>query len=115
MSDGEPEHSKKSALETRRQSRRDVQVAGRYRAGLGVNKDIWIKDVTAEGCRMFDKYSTLQPGRQISVKIGNIGPIAAEVRWREQNTVGIRFEQPLHSAVLEHVVQYMDEQEAKDS
>ena len=95
--------------EPRGEPRHIVELEGKYRARMGRSRDIWIKDVSQTGCRFFDRYSILDVGATISFRIGSIGPICAEVRWRERSTVGIRFEQPLHPAVLEHVVRAMDE------
>ena len=88
--------------------RHAVELVGKYRAPRGQSRDIWVKDVSRTGCRFFDRYSILEVGTTISFRIGNIGPLYAEVRWRERSTVGIRFEQPLHESVLGHIVSVMD-------
>ena len=86
-------------------------MAGRYRPRQGGSRDVWIKDVSEYGCRFFDRFSVLSVGTPISVRIGNIGPIAADVRWREGSIVGARFEDPLHPSVLAHIVAAMDQGE----
>ena len=50
---------------------------------------------------------------EILVKLGNIGPIPAEVKWREGSTVGAQFDRPLHPSVLEHIVREMDRREGE--
>ncbi|WP_324828380.1 PilZ domain-containing protein [Qipengyuania zhejiangensis] len=97
--------------ENRREERHTVQVAGRYRARHGASRDVWIKDISVDGCRLFDKFSVLPIGDQIHVKVGNIGPIPTAVKWREGSTVGGQFEQPLHPSVLAHIVREMDERD----
>ena len=95
----------------RREERAVVQVAGRYRNRHGPSRDIWIKDISEYGCRFYDKFSILEIGSEILVGLGNIGPIPAEVKWREQSTVGAQFERPLHPSVLEHIIREMDRRE----
>jgi hypothetical protein len=85
-----------------------VQVAGRYRARHGGSRDIWIKDISEYGCRFFDKFSILPIDSEILIKVGNIGPIPTEVKWRDGSTVGGQFERPLHPSVLEHIRREMD-------
>ncbi|GMM93377.1 PilZ domain-containing protein [Qipengyuania sp. MTN3-11] len=96
--------------ESRREPRHVVQVAGNYRARNrgGGTKDIWIKDISETGCRFFDKFSILEVGSSILFRVGNVGPISAQVRWREKNVVGIQFDQPLYPSVLEHIVATMN-------
>ena len=98
------------AADARRRERHHVEVAGRYRARLGAARDVWIKDISETGCRFFDRYSVLEVGSAITFRVGTIGPITAEVRWRERSIVGARFDQPLHPSVLEHIVRTMDAQ-----
>lgn len=63
------------------------------------------------GCRFFDKFSILDVNTEILIKVGNIGPIRARVRWREGSTVGVQFEHPLHAGVLTHIVEFMSHSE----
>lgn len=101
------------AQDHRREDRFTVQVAGRYRGKHGNSRDIWIKDVSEYGCRFFDRFSILEEDGEILVKLGNIGPIPAEVKWREGSTVGAQFDRPLHPSVLEHIVREMDRREGE--
>lgn len=94
--------------EQRREERHVVQIAGRYRLRHRTTRDIWIKDVSEYGCRFFDRFSVLEPGSEVLVRIGNIGPIETQIRWRRGNSVGGRFEQPLHPGVLDHILREMD-------
>ncbi len=94
-------------MEHRREDRHIVHVAGAYRARHGMSREIWVKDVSEYGCRFFDKFSILELESVVLVKMGNIGPIPAEVRWRDGSDVGVRFEKPLHPSVLEHIARFM--------
>lgn len=101
------------AQDHRREDRFTVQVAGRYRDRHGGSRDVWIKDISEYGCRFFDKFSILELDSEISVRLGNIGPIPAEVKWREGSTVGAQFDRPLHPSVLEHIIREMDRREGE--
>lgn len=96
--------------EGRRDPRRAVQIVGHYRARAHMSgaRDIWIKDISETGCRFFDKFSTLAEGGGIIFRIGNVGPISAQVRWRDQYVVGIQFDRPLHPSVFDHIVKTMN-------
>lgn len=96
-------------MQHRREDRHVVQIAGAYRARHGRSRAIWIKDVSEYGCHFFDKFSILEIGKDVLVKIGNIGPLAAAVRWRDGYDVGVRFEAPLHPGVLDHITRFMSE------
>jgi len=102
-------------MEHRREDRYVVQVAGRYRARHGDSRDVWIKDLSEYGCRFFDKFSVLTVGSRILIKAGNVGPIPADVKWRDGSTVGAEFENPLHPSVLDHIVRFMDESDADEA
>ena len=102
-------------MDHRRENRHLVTIAGRYRVRHGNSRDIWIKDISEYGCRMFDKFSVLETGSQILVKIGDIGPIPAEVKWREGDVAGAEFERPLHPGVLDHIIRIMDESDAGEA
>lgn len=93
----------------RRDRRHVVEVAGRYRSRVGVSRDIWIRDISETGCRFFDKFSVLEIGSTILFRVGDIGPISAHIRWRDKSTVGVEFEQALHTSVLDHIVRTMDQ------
>lgn len=94
--------------DNRRETRHVVQVAGRYRSKHGQSRDIWIKDISEFGCRFFDRFSVLEVDSTILVKVGNIGPIPTEVKWRDGSTVGGQFEKALHPSVVGHIVREMD-------
>lgn len=98
--------------ERRRGDRRDIGAWGSYRTGRGVARDVKILDVNEKGCRFLDNYGTLKPDDRLVIRIGNIGPLLAYVRWNKDSEVGAEFEEPLYGAVLEHIMQYFDERTA---
>lgn len=91
----------------RQTSRQNVGIEGRYRTGSGVPRDVWITDLSKTGCRFYDKFGTMQQGKAITIKIGTVGPIPAIVRWWDNHVNGVRFEQPLHDSVYDHICAHL--------
>jgi hypothetical protein len=92
----------------RGKSRHPISIAGRYRTGSGVPKDVDILDLSESGCRFYDRFGRMIPGTVISLRIGPIGPVVATVRWRTQYIVGAEFETPLYGPVFEHIRAQLD-------
>ena len=95
-------------MDKRNEGRHAVEMQGRYRVGTGVSRDVVVADLSRHGCKFFDRYSNLSDGDRVSLRVGSIGPIEANVIWREGGYVGVRFCHPLHPAVLDHMVVTMD-------
>ena len=91
-------------MKTRQNPRHLIDIQGCYRIGNGTKKDVIVNDLSIRGCRIIDRFSNLEIGGLVSIRIGSIGPIEAFVRWRRKNEVGIEFSWPLHPAVLEHML-----------
>ena len=90
-------------MNKRGNDRHQVQIQGRYRTGRGAPRDVVVKDLSLTGCKIFDRFSSLEPGGYVSIRIGSIGPIEARVRWREHSTVGLAFDNPIHPSVFAHM------------
>ncbi|MCB2087226.1 MAG: PilZ domain-containing protein [Sphingomonadaceae bacterium] len=93
----------------RRDDRFEIAIEGRYRTGTGVPKDVRILDISESGCRFYDRFGRLEPDREISIRIGPIGPVVATVRWCLNHVVGIEFQNRLYGAVFEHIRATLDE------
>ena len=78
----------------RRDDRFEIAIEGRYRTGTGVPKDVRILDISESGCRFYDRFGRLEPDKEISIRIGPIGPVVATVRWCVNHVVGIEFQRP---------------------
>jgi hypothetical protein len=46
----------------------------------------------------------LRPGSRIWIRIGSPAPLMAPVIWRDAYCAGCAFDQPLHPAILNHLV-----------
>ena len=72
----------------RKEGRQPVEVWGHYRTPNGIKRDVPIKDLSETGCRFYDKFSSLLPGADITLRIETLGPFHAVVRWQEGGYVG---------------------------
>lgn len=91
-------------MDLRREQRYSISVQGRYRKGTGVRFNIAITNLSEFGCQFADLVGRVQVGDEITIRIGEIGPIASKVKWLEKRRVGVEFVQPLHPSVLDHII-----------
>ena len=91
-------------MELRREERYSITTNGRYRKGTGVRFDIAIRNLSEYGCNFADLVGRVEVGDEITIRIGEIGPIESQVRWIEKRQVGVQFDQPLHPSVLDHII-----------
>jgi hypothetical protein len=61
-----------------------------------------VTNLSLWGCRVVS--SSAGPGEAMSIKLDRLEPLRAQVVWRSGTAIGCRFERPLHSAVLKHIV-----------
>jgi hypothetical protein len=94
--------------EERRADRHEVTLQGRYRTGSGMARDVVVTDLSTTGCKFDDPVHNLRNGSIISIRIGNIGPMTAQVKWLEHWTAGVRFDETLHASVLDHMLITID-------
>lgn len=87
----------------RKDDRHAVEVWGQYRMSTGVRRDVPIKDLSETGCRFYDRFSSLMPGNGITLRIENLGPFHAKVRWQEGGYVGVEFAHRLYGPTFDHI------------
>jgi hypothetical protein len=68
-----------------------------------------LRDVSIHGFQItwFPKSRTDLP---VWIRLPNLAPLAAEVRWKDGHAIGCQFTQPLHQAVFEHLVREAERQ-----
>lgn len=88
----------------RRDDRQSVEVWGHYRTPSGLKRDVPVKDLSETGCRFYDRFSSLLPGAEITLRIETLGPFPAVVRWQEGGYVGVEFESRLYGPTFDHIV-----------
>ena len=91
----------------RASERHELTILGKLYTGMG-SRDVTILDLSETGCHFHDRFSHLEADARVTVKIGPIGPVAATVKWRRQEHVGLQFDTPLYPAVLEHILGHFD-------
>ncbi len=91
--------------EARSDDRKSLSIWGRYRTGSGLRRDVPIKDLSESGCRFYDKFSSLLPGMELTLRIETIGPFPATVQWQDAGYVGVQFHQRLYGPTFDHICQ----------
>lgn len=91
----------------RGEERHEIIIIGRVRTGTAA-RDVTIQDLSVSGCRFHDRFSSLPLDAPVTVKIGPVGPVAGHVKWRRGEYVGVEFDKPLYSPVLDHIRAHFD-------
>ena len=99
------------SYEKRREPRYNVAVAATYSNG-GQQQAVRVTNVSARGCRFVSADRRLGPGAFLTMLFGRVGVLDAKVRWRVGKTHGVRFDQELHPAALDHIRLFLSEQPA---
>lgn len=90
--------------ERRKAARREISLNGTLNCSRGSQVPIAIVDLSAEGFSADMGQRAMLGGRGFSVKVAGLESLGAELRWSAAASAGFRFAQPLHPAVLDHVV-----------
>ena len=91
-----------------RQSRKSQRVPVEFPAGLrqrgasGVS--VQIMDLSTDGFRV-STHLELLPGTDVWLRLPGLEPCHARVKWSDGPYIGCAFERPLHSAVLQMMIQ----------
>lgn len=99
-------HQAASHAELRMALRRQVRLPARLRGAGGRAFDILVCDLSLTGCRA-EVLFTMHPGRTMWLTLPGLAPIECCVMWRGSQVYGFRFCQPLHPAVLQHLLATM--------
>ena len=88
----------------RRKCRRKViSVPGKIRTGRGVAHHVAITDLSEGGCCAIEPGGSLTEGTAVSIRVGQLDPIDATVRWAGGGGIGLEFQRPLYGPVFEHI------------
>jgi hypothetical protein len=88
--------------EKRREPRYCVDIDARVRNGTGNARRVNVTNLSQQGCR-FRLGERLGAGAFLTITVERVGFLDARVKWRDGDWHGIRFDQPLHPAVLDHI------------
>lgn len=92
-----------SGTEHRRQPRVPLMLRARLRNRTASKFDIRILDMSVTGFRAEAHYG-LDPGDVVWVTFPGLQGLEATVAWRRGELIGGYFRQPLHPAVLDHMI-----------
>ena len=95
----------------RQEDRYIVSLAATFHHGPAGPQGVRVSNLSARGCR-FSSTARLERGSFVALTFGRAGMIDAKVRWRVGDTHGVRFDQPLSPAVLDHIRLFLSEQPA---
>lgn len=93
-------------MDRRKESRLFVDVAGSYQFKDDTPRNVFISQISANGCRLANCGGDLCVGEPVQVSLGPIGPLDATVKWLGDDTAGVEFHAPIHPAILAHFAGY---------
>ena len=96
---------KEHVIQKRQEPRLPVEITSRYRTGSGQAHIVRVSNLSRSGCLLHQNYSALSPGKMLTIRLGEIGPIDSVVRWKDGLNVGLEFITPLHQAMMDHLSQ----------
>ena len=78
----------------------------------GDEQPIAISNLSLDGCRFSAPGQRLSVGAPLMIGVGPAGAIRASVAWRASAVHGVRFDEPLHPAVLDHIRLFLSKEPA---
>lgn len=81
--------------------RESVIIPGRCQVGERPVEDVLATDLSARGCRLRGNSIGVTKTEPVQLWLGEIGPIAAKLKWVKKGSLGLAFEAPLHEDVLQ--------------
>lgn len=91
-------------LDLRREMRGRVIMPGAIRHNVTCRAEVAIADLSTSGCRINRPGQDLAIGSAVFVRLHELAPLRAMVRWNQAGLTGLEFEQPLYIAVLDHLL-----------
>lgn len=89
----------------RADERTQVSIEGRCRAGEREVQDVLVLDLGPNGCRLLGLSAGVTKSDPLELWLGDVGPIAAQLRWAKRGSLGVAFDAPLDGALLERLAQ----------
>ena len=98
-----------SPLDGRTQERWRGTAFGRIQSGPYAGRIISIVEFSETGCRIRDHSMASEKGDVFYMTLEDVGPMVADVRWKNGAFIGISFRQKLTETVLRHLRDMIDE------
>jgi hypothetical protein len=90
-------------FDRRRYLRHSVQVGGGLSANIRPSLPVMVTDLSAGGCGIEHDFD-LEPGARVWLKLAGLENLPARVAWIADRKAGLSFDNPLHPAVVAHVL-----------
>lgn len=90
--------------ERRRNSRQRLLVGVRCRIAPGQSPEVMLTEISIDGCQVGLRKGLLSVGQYVVIKARGLEGLPGRVRWILGETAGIAFENKLHPAVLDHLL-----------
>lgn len=94
--------------ESGRIERRQAISHGKIRIGANIWVPVNITAITTFGCSIEAKEGLGLNVREVWLKIENLCSVKASIKWVLPSALGIEFHEPLHPAVVEHLLRDRD-------
>lgn len=85
----------------RSDAREQVVISGTCRIGERPPEDVLIIDLGASGCCLRGSSLGVTKSEPLELRIADVGPLAARLKWVKKGALGVAFDVPLDEAVLE--------------
>ena len=86
----------------RARERRSISIKAYLTSSATGRLAVTITDLSETGCQVA-RSARLVEGSFITLVMPGLSAIGAQVMWGSASSIGLRFERPLHSSVVEHV------------
>jgi hypothetical protein len=92
-----------AVFDRRRYLRHAVQIGGGLSANIRPALRILVTDLSVGGCGI-ELDVELEIGGRVWLKLPGLESLPARVAWADDRRAGLAFDNPLHPAVVEHVI-----------
>ena len=97
----------------RREDRYQIVLSGRCSNSRQQRATARITNLSTHGCKIETGPISLEKDATVWIKLGSRDPLQGEVRWHKADSAGVRWENPLHPAILDHI--YAEHDASKDT
>jgi len=88
----------------RKNERRPTTLPAAFRTAAGMrDEDGIVANLSTEGCCITSHTLQLSVGMRVMIKPQGMEAVSGVVRWIEKSRAGVQFDQPLYTAVAEHL------------
>ena len=85
--------------------RESVVIPGQCRIGERPAEEVLVTDLGAGGCQLRGNSIGVTKAEPVQLWLGEIGPIAAKLKWVKKGSLGLAFEAPLDEEVLQPLLE----------